>query len=101
MTKTSRPLTPAVRGTDRARRCASIRPIIARLLALDRWLKKHNIPAIAGIDTRALTSRIRENGMPHGVIAHDRGTANFDIARAAGGKRKTFPASSASTSPRT
>ncbi len=40
------------------------------LIPLDRWLKIHNIPAIAGIDTRALASRIREKGMPHGVIAH-------------------------------
>src|SRR5690242_15302698 len=39
------------------------------LAALDRWLKAHNIPAVAGIDTRALTSLIREKGMPHGVIA--------------------------------
>ncbi|MBV9419063.1 MAG: glutamine-hydrolyzing carbamoyl-phosphate synthase small subunit, partial [Alphaproteobacteria bacterium] len=38
------------------------------LQALDGWLKKHNIPAIAGIDTRALTNRIRELGMPHGAI---------------------------------
>src|SRR5437868_7161287 len=40
------------------------------LLALDGWLKKHNIPGISGIDTRALTNRIREQGMPHGVVAH-------------------------------
>jgi carbamoyl-phosphate synthase small subunit len=40
------------------------------LTQLDRWLKSHNIPAIAGIDTRALTNRIREHGMPHGVVAH-------------------------------
>ena len=40
------------------------------LATLDRWLKRHNIPAIAGIDTRALASRIREKGMPHGAIAH-------------------------------
>ena len=38
------------------------------LTLLDTWLKKHNIPAIAGIDTRALTNRIRELGMPHGAI---------------------------------
>jgi carbamoyl-phosphate synthase small subunit len=37
---------------------------------LDAWLKKRNIIGIAGIDTRALTARIRENGMPNGVIAH-------------------------------
>ena len=38
------------------------------LSLLDAWLRKHNIPAIAGIDTRALTNRIRELGMPHGAI---------------------------------
>jgi carbamoyl-phosphate synthase small subunit len=37
---------------------------------LDVWLKKRNIIGITGIDTRALTSRIRESGMPNGVIAH-------------------------------
>ena len=33
-------------------------------------MKLKNIPGIAGIDTRALTSRIRDKGMPHGVVAH-------------------------------
>ncbi len=37
---------------------------------LDQWLKVRNIIGIAGIDTRALTTRIRENGMPNGVISH-------------------------------
>jgi carbamoyl-phosphate synthase small subunit len=37
---------------------------------LDAWLKKRNIIGIAGVDTRALTARIREHGMPNGVIAH-------------------------------
>ena len=37
---------------------------------LDAWLKARNIIGITGIDTRALTARIRENGMPNGVIAH-------------------------------
>jgi carbamoyl-phosphate synthase small subunit len=37
---------------------------------LDSWLKARNIIGIAGIDTRALTARVRENGMPNGVIAH-------------------------------
>ena len=40
------------------------------LSTLDQWLKIHNIPGLAGIDTRALTIRIREKGMPHGVVAH-------------------------------
>jgi len=48
------------------------------LAALDRWLKLHNIPGIAGLDTRALTARIRERGMPHGVVAH-KADGKFDI----------------------
>ncbi|MGE3065443.1 MAG: glutamine-hydrolyzing carbamoyl-phosphate synthase small subunit [Hyphomicrobiaceae bacterium] len=37
---------------------------------LDAWLKTRGIIAICGVDTRALTARIRANGMPNGVIAH-------------------------------
>ncbi|TNE58121.1 MAG: carbamoyl-phosphate synthase small subunit [Alphaproteobacteria bacterium] len=37
---------------------------------LDTWLKTQNIIALSGIDTRALTRLIRENGMPNAVIAH-------------------------------
>ena len=35
------------------------------------WLKARGIVAIAGVDTRALTSLIREKGMPNAVIAHE------------------------------
>jgi carbamoyl-phosphate synthase small subunit len=45
---------------------------------LDAWLKARGIIAITGVDTRALTARIREKGMPNGVIAHEPG-GNFDI----------------------
>lgn len=45
---------------------------------LDHWLKARGIIALCGVDTRALTARIREKGMPNGVIAHDPGGA-FDI----------------------
>src|SRR5579864_2955549 len=38
---------------------------------LDGWLKRRGVIALAGVDTRALTLRIRETGMPHAVIAHD------------------------------
>ena len=38
---------------------------------LDAWLKARGIIGLCGIDTRALTSWIRENGMPNAVIAHD------------------------------
>ena len=37
---------------------------------LDAWLKARGIVGICGIDTRALTARIRELGMPNAVIAH-------------------------------
>lgn len=47
---------------------------------LDAWLKRRGIIAIAGVDTRALTARIRTKGMPNGVIAHDR-SGNFDMDR--------------------
>jgi len=44
----------------------------------DQWLKARGIIAISGIDTRALTARIREKGMPNGVIAHEP-SGRFDI----------------------
>ncbi|UPT63798.1 MAG: glutamine-hydrolyzing carbamoyl-phosphate synthase small subunit [Hyphomonadaceae bacterium JAD_PAG50586_4] len=37
---------------------------------LNTWLKKRNIIGLAGLDTRALTRRIREHGMANAVIAH-------------------------------
>jgi carbamoyl-phosphate synthase small subunit len=37
---------------------------------LDHWLKARGIIGLAGLDTRALTSLIRKNGMPNAVIAH-------------------------------
>jgi carbamoyl-phosphate synthase small subunit len=47
---------------------------------LDQWLKARGIIAMTGVDTRALTARIREQGMPNGVIAHEP-SGKFDIAR--------------------
>lgn len=40
-------------------------------LDLSAWMRRRGIIGIAGVDTRALTARIREQGMPHGVIAHN------------------------------
>jgi len=81
-------LTPVVRGL--IVRADAENPSNWRALSgLDRWLKAHNIPAIAGIDTRALTNRIRERGMPHGALANA-GEGTFDtsaLAKAA----KSFP----------
>ncbi len=46
---------------------------------LDQWLKSRGIIGLAGIDTRALTAFIRENGMPNAVIAHEP-SGRFDLA---------------------
>jgi carbamoyl-phosphate synthase small subunit len=37
---------------------------------LNEWLKRRGIVAMSGIDTRALTALIRENGAANAVIAH-------------------------------
>ncbi len=46
---------------------------------LDGWLKSHGLPGISGIDTRALTIRIRDLGAPTGALAHAP-KGNIDIA---------------------
>lgn len=38
------------------------------------WLKKHGIPGITGVDTRALTSKLRETGVMLGRIVFDEDT---------------------------
>jgi carbamoyl-phosphate synthase small subunit len=38
---------------------------------LDGWLKARGIVGITGVDTRALTARIRDQGMSNAVIAND------------------------------
>ena len=38
---------------------------------LDSWLKENGLPAITGVDTRALTRRVRAAGAPSGVLVHD------------------------------
>ena len=45
---------------------------------LDDWLKQRNIVAISGVDTRALTSKIRDMGYINGVIAHNK-RGEFDL----------------------
>ncbi len=45
---------------------------------LNHWMKKHARIGLAGIDTRALTRRIRVGGAPNGVIVHS-ASGEFDI----------------------
>ena len=70
---------------------------------LDAWLRAQNVPGISGVDTRALTMRIRDGGPPHGVCGLSgkrsfrcRGPAGKGGGLAAGSKawiwRKRFPA---------
>ncbi|MFZ1813861.1 MAG: glutamine-hydrolyzing carbamoyl-phosphate synthase small subunit [Rhizobiaceae bacterium] len=42
------------------------------------WLKGRGIIAVTGVDTRALTTLIREKGLANAVISHD-AAGNFDI----------------------
>ena len=49
-------------------------------LDLSAWMRRRGVIGIAGIDTRALTARIRENAMPHGVIAHSP-NGRFDVPK--------------------
>jgi carbamoyl-phosphate synthase small subunit len=44
------------------------------------WLKNRGIIGLCGLDTRALTAFIRENGMPNAAIAHSP-DGEFDIDR--------------------
>ncbi len=45
---------------------------------LDAWLRAQRVPGIAGLDTRALTTRIRDGGAPSGVLAYPAET-RFDL----------------------
>ncbi|MDG1416607.1 MAG: glutamine-hydrolyzing carbamoyl-phosphate synthase small subunit [Maricaulis sp.] len=44
----------------------------------DEWLRARGIVSLSGVDTRAMTRRIRESGMPMCAIAHDP-AGNIDI----------------------
>ena len=46
---------------------------------LDLWLRDRGIAGVAGIDTRALTSRIRDGGPPTGVLSFP-ADGRFDLA---------------------
>lgn len=47
--------------------------------SLDEWLKEQKIPGIWGIDTRALTQVLRENGSMLGVIVPDGEEKEFPV----------------------
>ncbi|TNF41612.1 MAG: carbamoyl-phosphate synthase (glutamine-hydrolyzing) small subunit, partial [Bacteroidetes bacterium] len=45
--------------------------------SLDEWLRRSNVPGIFGIDTRALTKRIREKGAMLGKVEPEGMTTEF------------------------
>ena len=45
---------------------------------LAAWLRAQNVPGISGLDTRALTLRIRDGGAPTGVLAYP-ADGRFDL----------------------
>jgi carbamoyl-phosphate synthase small subunit len=62
-------LKPAVRGL--VLRADITQPSNHRALGhFDEWLKRVGLPGICGIDTRALTRRIRDSGAPNGMVCH-------------------------------
>ena len=46
---------------------------------LDAWLRREGVPGLAGVDTRALTLRVREGGPPSGVLSYP-ADGRFDLA---------------------
>ena len=83
MTRTSRRRTSRPRPASSA--ASSRKPITEpanyrSAKHFDKWLKARNIIGLSGIDTRALTARIREKGMPNGVIAHN-AKGKFDVKK--------------------
>ena len=50
------------------------------VLGLSQWMEKKRIIGLYGIDTRALTARIRENGLANAVIAHDE-NGEFEVEK--------------------
>ncbi len=46
---------------------------------LDAWMRTKGVPGIAGVDTRALTIRVRDGGPPTGVLSYP-ADGRFDLA---------------------
>jgi carbamoyl-phosphate synthase small subunit len=55
----------------------------------DAWMRSNGRIGLSGVDTRALTRRIREGGAPNGVIAHS-ARGEFDV-EALLGKAREWP----------
>jgi carbamoyl-phosphate synthase small subunit len=49
--------------------------------SLATWLKAHKVPAITGVDTRAITKKLRERGVMLGAISKERPSEYLDPNR--------------------
>ena len=71
-------ITPAVRGV--VLRADITDPSNWRNVQhFDAWLTSHNLVGLAGVDSRAITRRIRDAGAPHGTIVHFPDGKSVDI----------------------
>lgn len=60
--------------------------------SLGDWLKKHNIPALTGVDTRALTKKLREHGVMLGrIVQEDIGHRTSDLGQGSAESRSPNP----------
>ncbi|HEX6311608.1 MAG TPA: glutamine-hydrolyzing carbamoyl-phosphate synthase small subunit [Acidimicrobiia bacterium] len=75
-----RPFCGGVVVRDLARRASNWRAIHG----LDEYLRRHRLPAIAGIDTRRLTRYLREHGALPGAFGTDEATVRAAAAAGAG-----------------
>ena len=56
---------------------------------LDEWMRAKDLPGIGGLDTRALTIRVRDSGAPTGILAYP-ADGRFDLAALAA-QAKAWP----------
>lgn len=73
---------PRVRGYVVSELCRAPSHATSRL-TLDDWLRGAGVPGIEGVDTRALTKRLRERGVMLGVLEASAGPVSLPALRAA------------------
>ena len=63
--------------------------------SLDQWLKEQKIPGIYGVDTRALTQILRENGSMLGMIVQEGEDKHFPVELPMSAARSPLPTAAA------
>jgi carbamoyl-phosphate synthase small subunit len=68
-------------------------PVPEGRISLDQFLRENDTPGISGIDTRALTLKLRDEGSRNGILFQPAGeSASSDEITAAGAVLEAFPA---------